>query len=172
VLSLIVAFVEIALHRRGPEHLPASRFLFTLVVVIYLVVALLTTRVLNDPSYPIPAVLIQLVLELAFIWCVLRAFERQRRFVQAATAVFGTDTLLNLLGLPLVAWHRALDAPPTELTLPQLLQFLLWVVWSIDISAVIMARALERPYVVALAIVVGYSMLSAALHFTLFPPTN
>jgi uncharacterized membrane protein YagU involved in acid resistance len=171
VLTLILAFVEIALHRRGPEHLPPSRFLFALVLATYLVVALLTTRVLNDPVYPMPAVLIQLVLELAFIWCVLRAFERQRRFVQAACAGFGTDTLLNLTGLPLIAWHRALAAPPTDVTIPQVLQFLLWV-WSIDIAAAIMSRALERPYVVALAIVVGYEMLSVSLHFTLFPPAT
>ena len=171
MLSLILPFVEIALHRRGPEHLPASRFLFGLVLVTYLVVALLTTQILNDPGYPMPAVLIQLVLELAFIWCVLRAFERQRRFVQAACAVFGTDTLLNLLALPLILWHRALAVPAAELTLPTVLQFLLWV-WSIDIATSILSRALERPYVVALAIVVGYELLSASLHFTLYPPAN
>jgi hypothetical protein len=169
VLSLILPFVEIALHRRGPEHLPASRFLFGLVLVTYLAVALLRTRVLNDPGYPVPAVLIQFVLELAFIWCVLRAFERQRRFTQAACAVFGADTLVYLLSLPLIVWQSALAALPTELTLPLVLQFLLWV-WSIDISTSILARALERPYVVALAIVIGYVLLSASLHFTLYPP--
>jgi hypothetical protein len=171
VLSLILPFVEIALHRRGPEHLPASRFLFGLVLVVYLVVALLTTRILNDPVYPPPAVIIQFMLELAFIWCVLRAFERQRRFVQTACAGFGTDTLLNLLGLPFIFWHRALGVAPTDITLPQVLQFLLWV-WSLDIAASILSRALERPYVVALAIVIGYEMLSVSLHFTLYPPAN
>jgi hypothetical protein len=171
VLSLILPFVDIALHRRGPEHLPASRFLFTLVLVTYLVVAFFTTLILNDPGYPMPAVILQFVLELAFIWCVLRAFERQRRFMQAACAVFGTDTLLNLVALPLILWHRALAVPVTEITLPQVLQFLLWV-WSIDIAASIMSRALERPYVVAVAIVVGYELLSASLHFTLYPPAS
>jgi hypothetical protein len=171
VLSLILPFVEIALHRRGPEHLPASRFLFGLVLAICLAVEVLRTGLLNDPANPILAALIQFALELAFIWCLLRAFERQPRFVQTACAVFGTDTLLNLLALPLVLWYRGLAAAPTEITLPQVLQFLLWV-WSLDISASIMSRALERPYVVALAIVIGYVMLSASLHFTLFPPAN
>jgi uncharacterized membrane protein YagU involved in acid resistance len=141
------------------------------VLAIYLAVALLRTALLNDPANPIAAVLIQLALEFAFIWCVLRAFERQPRFVQTACAVFGADALLNLLALPLVLWYRGLAAAPTEMTLPQVLQFLLWV-WSLDISAWIMSRALERPYVVALAIVIGYVMLSASLHFTLFPPAN
>jgi hypothetical protein len=171
VLSLILPFVEIALHRRGPEHLPASRFLLGLVLVAYLAVALLRMRVLNDPGYPLPAVLVQLVLELAFIWCVLRAFERQRRFAQTACAVFGADTLIYLLSLPLAFWHGALAAPPTDVTPPLVLQFLLWV-WSLDIATWIMSRALERPYVVALAIVIGYVLLSASLHFTLYPPAN
>jgi hypothetical protein len=171
VLSLILPFVEIALHRRGPEHLPASRFLFGLVLVTYVAIAALRTRALNDPGYPMLAVIIQLVLEVAFIWCLLRAFERQRRFVQSACAVLGTDALMYVLSLPLIFWHRALAAPPSELTPPLVLQFLLWV-WSLDIATWIMSRALERPYVVALAIVIGYVLLSASLHFTLFPPTT
>jgi len=168
VLALILAFVDIALHRRGPEHLPASRFLLALALVVNLAAGAVTVRLLRDPVFPLAAVLIQTALELAFVWCVLRAFERPRRFVQAASAVLGTDTLLTLIGWPLLLWHRSLGAPPTELTLPQTLDFLIWV-WSIDISASIMSRALERPYVVALAIVIGYVMLSLSLRVTLFP---
>jgi hypothetical protein len=171
VLSLILAFADIALHRRGPEHLPASRFLLGLVLALNLAAGALTVQLLRDPAFPLAAVLIQTALELAFVWCVLRAFERQQRFVQSASAVFGTDTLLTLIGWPLLLWHRSLGAPPTELTLPQTLDFLIWI-WSIDVSAWILSRALERPYVVAVAIVIGYVMLSVSLRVTLFPAAN
>jgi uncharacterized membrane protein YagU involved in acid resistance len=156
---LISAFVDIALHRRGPEHLPASQFLLGLLVATNLAAGLLTVQIADDPALPFAAVLIQTALELAFIWCVLRAFERQRRFIQSAAAVLGTDMLLALLEWPLLVWDKSLDAPLTELTLPRMIDFLIWA-WSIDISAAIMSRALERPYVVALAIVIGYVMLS------------
>lgn len=169
MLRLIFAFGEIALHRRGPEQLPASQFLLALVLAAYLVVALLTSRLLGLVVYPALMVFVETTLELAFIWCVLRAFERQRRFTQTACAVLGTDALINVLGWPLIFWENALAAPATELTPPQILQFLLWV-WSIDISSSILARSLERPYVLAVAIVIGYVLLSVSLRVSMFPP--
>jgi hypothetical protein len=169
VLRLVFAFVEIALHRRGPEQLPASQFLFAVVLATYLVVALLTSRLLGFAVAPAPMVFIETALQLAFIWCLLRAFERNRRFTQTACAVVGADTLINVLRWPLIFWDNALAAPATELTLPQIFQFLLWV-WSIDISSSILARALDRPYVLAVAIVIGYVMLSVSLRVSLFPP--
>jgi uncharacterized membrane protein YagU involved in acid resistance len=171
LLPLISAFVDIALHRRGPEHLPASSFLFGLLLAANLAVNAIAVQIADDPALPFAAVLIQMSLELAFIWCVLRAFERQKRFIQSAAAVLGTDTLLTMIDWPLLVWHRSLDAPATDPTLPLLLDALIWV-WSIDISAAIMSRALERPYVVAVAIVIGYVMLSLSLRVTLFPPAN
>jgi uncharacterized membrane protein YagU involved in acid resistance len=171
VLALISAFVDIALHRRGPDHLPPSQTLLGLAVGASVVSGVATVFLQNDPMFPLAAVAIQTVLQLAFIWCLLRAFERTPRFTQTAAAVFGTDALITVLNWPLLFWHKSLQAPPTELTLPQMLDFLVWV-WSIDITAWILSRALERPYVVAVGIVVGYVMLSVALRVSIFPPTN
>ena len=171
MLRLISAFVEIAFHRRSPGDLPASRVFFGAVLAVYLVVNLVTTRSLHIVRYPELMVLFETTLGLAFIWAVLRAFERQRRFRQAACAVLGTDTLLNLFTVPLVLWHGSLHAPDTETTIPQVL-FVLVAIWSVDISSFIMARALERPYVVAVAIMLGYLLLSVSVRAQLFPPAT
>ncbi len=111
MLRLIVAFVEIAFHRRSPGDLPASRVFFGAVLAVYLVVGLVTTRYLHIVAYPELLVLFETALGLAFIWAVLRAFEHQRRFRQTACAVLGTDALLNLVTVPLVLWHGSLHAP-------------------------------------------------------------
>jgi hypothetical protein len=171
VLRLILAFVDIALHRKSPEHLPASRFFFAAVLVVYLAVALVTTRYLEIVAYPELMIAFETVLGLAFVWSVLRLFERQRRFRQTACAVLGTDTLLNLLTVPLVLWHRSLGAPDTEATVPLVL-YVLVAIWSIDVSAFIMARALERPYVLTVAIMLGYVLLFVSVRATLFPPAT
>jgi CDP-diglyceride synthetase len=171
VLRLILAFVDIALHRQSPANLPASRFFFTAVLVVYLAVALITTRYLDIVKYPELMTAFETVLGLAFIWSVLRLFERQTRFRQTACAVLGTDTLLNLLTVPLVIWHRSLGALETETTLPLVL-YVLVAIWSVDISAFIMARAIERPYVLTVAIMLGYLLLSVSVRATLFPPTT
>jgi hypothetical protein len=169
VLALLTAFVDIALHRRGPQHLPASQFLFTTLLAASLVSGAVIVQVL--PGYTFAAVVLETVLELAFVWCVLRAFERQRRFLQCAAAVLGTDVLFSAIRLPLLVWNRSIATPSGEPTLPALLDLLV-IVWSIDVSASIMSRGLDRPYIVALAIVLGYVMLTLALSVTLFPSTT
>jgi hypothetical protein len=171
VLRLIIAFVEIAFHRRSPGDLPASRVFFGAVLAVYLVVGLVTTRYLHLVAYPELMVLFEAALGLAFIWGVLRAFERERRFRQTACAVLGTDTLLNLVTVPLVLWHGSLHAPNTDTTIPQIL-FVLVAIWSVDISAFIMARALERPYVLTVAIMLGYLLLTVSVRVQLFPPAT
>jgi hypothetical protein len=79
--------------------------------------------------------------------------------------------LLNLVTVPLVLWNGSLHAPNTETTIPQVL-FILVAIWSVDISAFIMARALERPYVLTVAIMLGYLLLTVSVRVQLFPPAT
>jgi hypothetical protein len=170
VLRLIFAFVEIAFHRRSPADLPASRAFFFAVFVVYFAVGLVSTRFLQVGKYPELMVAFETVLGLAFNWSVLHAFQRQRRFRQTAVAMLGADTFLNLLTVPLLLWHTSLHAKPGETTVPYVL-FALVGIWSIDVSAFILSRAIERSYVLAVAIMLGYLLLSVSARITLFPAT-
>jgi hypothetical protein len=170
LLRLILAFVEVAFHRRSPADFPASRAFFIAVLLVYVGVELATTRYLQVERYP--------ELEVAFDTCSgwrscgrVAPFQRERRFRQAAVAMLGADTFLNLLTVPLLSWHASLHAKPEEATLPYVL-FLLVVIWSVDVSAFILSRALERPYVLAVAIMVGYVLLEVSAHVTLFSPAT
>ena len=167
MLRLILAFVEVAFHRRSPADFPASRAFFVAVFVIYLAVELTTTWYFELVKYPELLVAFDTVLMLGFIWGVLRAFERERRFRQTAVAVLGVDTLFNLLTVPLMLWHRSLHVAKDEPTLPNLLVLVIQI-WSIDVSAFIVSRALERPYVLAIALMLGYVLLSISVDATLF----
>jgi CDP-diglyceride synthetase len=171
LLRLILAFVEVAFHRRSPADFPASRAFFIAVLLVYVGVELATTRYLQVERYPELEVAFDTVLGLAFMWSVLHAFQRERRFRRAAVAMLGADTFLNLLTVPLLSWHASLHAKPEEATLPYVL-FLLVVIWSVDVSAFILSRALERPYVLAVAIMVGYVLLEVSAHVTLFSPAT
>ena len=170
MLRLILAFVEIAFHRRSPADLPSSRGFFVAVFVIYFAVGLVSTRYLQIGKYPELMVAFETVLGLAFIWSVLHLFQRERRFRQTAVAMLGADTFLNLITVPLLIWHASLHAKPGETTVPYVL-FVLVGIWSIDVSAFILSRALERSYVLAVAIMLGYLLLSVSARITLFPTT-
>ena len=107
--------------------------------------------------------------DLWFVWALLRAFNRQPRFRQTMTAILGAELILQMLGAPLV--RPLTSAPPPDPANPTLtfigMLALLIVVWSIDISAYVFSRALERPYLLCLAIVIGYVLLMEALRVTI-----
>ena len=168
MLRLILAFVEIALHRRSPEDLPSSRGFFVAVLVVNLFFAVVTARYLQLVAYPELMIVFDTALELGFIWGVLRMFERERRFRQTAAAVLGVDVLLGLLNLALLIWHRALHVPKDDVTIPYMLSLVV-LIWSVDVSSFILSRAVERPYVLTVAIMLGYLLLSISADATFFP---
>jgi hypothetical protein len=168
VWPLSLAFVDIALHRRGPEDLPASQFLLGLVLVAYGFVSVLALIVISATRPDVVLLVIELIADLAVVFLVLQVFDKGRRFLQTATALVGTGAMLSLINIPLLHWDEVLQAPPTELTTPRLLMLLLFV-WSLDIAGHILSKALGKPYIVGVSIVVVYELASLSLLEALFP---
>jgi hypothetical protein len=86
-------------------------------------------------------------------------------------AVLGTDVILSALRAPLVPLIEVPDPQQPTVTIPVLLTTLLFF-WSIDISAFVFSRALERPYLLCIAIVVAYTLLMLSLQTTLLQPVR
>jgi hypothetical protein len=168
VLRLIFAFVDIMLHRRGPDSLPSSGFLLWLLFGCVLATAFAVRMIEGITPLGVAVTLLLAGLELWFVWAVLRAFGKEPRFWQTMTAVLGTDLIINVLAAPLVPFSE----PPTSTE--QQLSFA-WMalaaleLWSIDIMAFVLSRALERPYLLTLAIVIAYVFLMASLQLSLIP---
>ena len=64
-------FVDIALHRRGPEHVPANRFLFGLLATIYVVASIVATQVAEPLPRAVGMVVFDTALYLGSIWLLL-----------------------------------------------------------------------------------------------------
>jgi hypothetical protein len=88
VQHLLQVFIDIAMFRRGPQDLPASRTLVSLMFVVYA----------------------------ASGWAVLVFFSRRQRFIQTMTAVLGIGTLLALMDL-LVRTTQLIAAPAASVPL-------------------------------------------------------
>lgn len=173
MLRLILAFVDILLHRRGPQDVPSSRFLLWSLFATLLATdfAVLWWAGLSARWFVVDVLVIGL--HVWFVWALLRLFNRQPRFRQTMTALLGAGVLLSALQAPLV---RSVMEPPPDpqnptLTLPGLLWFLI-MIWSIDLSAFVFSRALERPYLLCLAIVLAYALLIQSLQVTLLQPVT
>ena len=160
---LASAFLDIALHRRGPEDLPASSFLVALLFPVYLLSGLAVIWI--DSGSTSANVLIGIIEPcalVAFIWIVLVFAGKPARFRQTASAVLGTGIWLNLLAMPLQAWHDAVRTGEEDMTFALFLLIVL-VLWSVDISGYILSRALSQPYMVGVLIVVLYFMTTLSI---------
>ena len=169
MLRLILAFVDIMLHRRGPESLPSSRFLLWTVLALLILADCAILWLAGASGRAFAVSLLVTGFDLWFVWAVLRTFNRQPRFRQTMTAMLGAEILLTALQAPLV--RPLVEAPPPDpenpvLALTRVLELAI-VVWWIDISAFVFSRALERPYFFCVAIVIAYFLLMETLRATL-----
>ena len=170
MLRLIFAFVDIMLHRRGPDSLPSVPFLLWTLLVLSIVADWLVLWLNADPPRWFVVSLLVTGFDVWFIWGVLRAFSRTVRFRQTMTAILGAEVLLTILQAPLVlAEAPRQDAPNQTLTLLDVLSLLI-LVWWIDINAFVLARALERPYFLCVTLAIGYFFLIQSLQRTLLQP--
>lgn len=98
MISLLQVFVDIALWRKGPQHLQASQALLWMVAGLYVVISLIELMVLGKQfSASLLLVAIDVAMTLLWLRLLLQLFAKSERFLQIASAVFGVETLLAIL---------------------------------------------------------------------------
>ena len=96
--KLLLTFLEIALWRKGPQDLPASRSLAALVLLVYVVIGFARVR-LFDLNLRAATVNIGVDVLMLSVWlyAVLAFFGRRQRFIQTMTATLGVGVLMQVL---------------------------------------------------------------------------
>ena len=107
-------FLDIVLWRRGPQDLPASRFLVWMTAVAYVGVSAIQMAVTGETGLAWFVFLVMDPLLLTgCVWLMLKLYGHPERFLQTAAAVLGTGALLALvLYLPLQLAMVALQSTP------------------------------------------------------------
>lgn len=149
---LLQTFIDIALWRKGPQDLPASRFLATTVLMAYVGLSFVQARLFHiDLRAAVLMICIDVLMLTGWLWGVLAFFGRRQRFIQTATAVLGVGVLLSALdilmrGVQLVS--GAADARPES-----------WVLLSFIAFALILGRifmhALDRGLLTGMALTIA-----------------
>ena len=95
--------LDIVLWRRGPQDLPASGLLLAIAVAIYVAVSAVQLALLGETAATwVFFIVVDPLLLGAWLWLVLRLYGHAQRFMQTASAVFGTGAVLGIgLYLPL-----------------------------------------------------------------------
>jgi hypothetical protein len=161
-------FVDIALHRRGPEQVPASGFLLGLLVLVYVAASIVATQIAQPLPRAVGMVIFDTALYVGYVWLVLGLFRHQGRFFQTTSALLGAETFLTLIGIPILSLAGLENGEIETPNIGTWLFFLL-ILWSIDVAGFVLSRALQQSYVVGVLIVLVYAFGSFTLGGLVFP---
>lgn len=152
MLKLLQTFLDIALWRKGPQDLPASRFLMLCALATYVSTNFIQVQLFDlRLRTAVLIIAVDVVMLLAWLWVVLAFFGRSQRFVQTITAVVGVGTLLGCLDILVRAAQLAMG--PAD-NLPDN-----WLLLRFLAIALIMGRifmhALDRGLITGMALTVA-----------------
>lgn len=156
MFDLIKVFVDIALLRKGPQHLPSSGLLLLIIAAVYCALTVAFGRLIQHPDEPfLLRTLLELALGLGWLWAMLALFGRHARYLQTATAVIGTAALLTpaVLGLLGVVVKVGQNHP---IIVPVVFALLAVLVWYVVITANILRSALEVSLFAAIVLTLLY----------------
>ena len=155
--SIVKTLINICLLRDGPDQLPASYVLLSLLVVISLVVSTLIGTFFY--SLQISGVSSIAGLFFSFVFAKLLLFKKPERFMQTFTAMLGTAIIIHILSLPSVYSLTSLDLNESSKSLFSITSFAL-LVWNVIVYGYIFSKALSSVMSYGVAISVGYTLLS------------
>ncbi len=174
MLRLAKAFLEIALWKKTPAHLPASPFLLALISCVAALLEVLSNFL--PPSRRdgiLPGILLSVALPLGFAWGLLAVARRRERFLQTASALLGVEVLAEIVIYPVIAVLRVmgtdrLTSNPLGLLLSA--AYIVGIIWYLLASAHVWRAALDSGLLLGGVISVGYFILSNVLEFQVSPP--
>jgi len=151
MFKLLQTFLDIALWRKGPQDLPASRFLALLVLLVYVLASFVQVHLFKLPlRSAVLIITVDVAMLAGWLWLVLAFFGRRQRFVQTVTALLGVGLLLTLVDIGVRALQLALGAG-------DLASF--WLLLRFFVMALIMGRifmhALDRGLLTGMALTVA-----------------
>jgi len=163
VLTLFKTLIGIILLQKGPDELPHSSVLLLLVTGIWIAVGAIGAMIVD--TYNGQTLLVDLILTalgFGLYAVVVKVFDRSERLLRALTAILGCGAIF---GAALFAGRYILT---TVLALPETPLFSeLVLLWSILVEGHIIARTIDRQWVIgfliALAVLIGQLQMFAAL---------
>ena len=151
--------LDIVLWRRGPQDLPASSLLLAIAVAAYVAVSAVQLALLGETAATwFFFLVIDPLLLAGWVWLVLRLYGHAGRFLQAASAVFGTGAVLGIgLYLPLQLIITGLGYDPAS-GLAQFFALVLVVVFAL-VTGRIIKLATDSNLLTGIAVSLTYFLL-------------
>ena len=166
LLPFIQTLFDIALLRKGPQHIPRSNILLAFAILLWLLavlcqVALIQTIDERDFVLELFSALVGVICYSAIII----ALGKATRLTQAITAILGCGALLAFTFAIAYVLLQALGSPVLTL-------LVVWaiVLWSVSVKGHIIASAIDRHWYAGLAIAVAVFILQHVVHAYISAP--
>jgi hypothetical protein len=160
-MALLSTVIAILLLKAGPQHVPASRSLPVVSVLLYTVTGLLILMPELDAGTALGNMLLDITVLVSFCYFALSMLRLTTRFAQTITAMTLTGCVFHLLAWPVLAHINSAQAPSHVATIESLLM-LAMLAWQVLVNAHIFRYALEIQMGRAVALSFGYLFLSIA----------
>jgi hypothetical protein len=152
ILRFMQSFLDIALWRKGPQDLPASALLATLVLIAYMTAGFVRMQLYAlDLGASLLFICIDALMLGGWLWLVLAFFGRRQRYVQTITATLGVGVLVLLIDVSLRLLQLSFGLSES-LTLN-------WLMLRFLITALVLGRifmlALDRGLITGIALTVA-----------------
>ncbi len=155
---------SICLLQKGPQDIPYSVLLFRFTVAIYALISFMILILSTNWWLALLQILIGILLTLVFTWLILSFTHKIARFNQTATALFGTDAMINFFAVPaLASLAIGMRAELASLVLIGLMA------WHLLVSGHIFRHALNTNLFFGLGIALIYILGSYWVMTTVFP---
>ncbi|WP_031433906.1 hypothetical protein [Methylomarinum vadi] len=161
--ELIKLFYQIVIFQKGPQDVPASRWLLRLLILVYMAINFLIVNISTDTFNALLQVGVEVLLIIAFAWVLLAIAGKPERFRQTAMALLGSDAMISLFALPAIA---SLIGQGNVLALVVVVAMMLWH-WLV--TGHILRHALSQPFIFALGVAFLYILASYQVMAFLFP---
>jgi len=169
VVRSTVMLAEMLRLRARPQDLPARDGIVAGSVIAVVGASMLSVHALYAPGRALLRVVVDVLIEAAFVFGALRVTGRMERYRQTFSALCGTGALLALLTWPLV--DIVVERPPgSALAALAMLLLLAIYAWSTLVIGHILRHALELSLARAVALALAYVVVSSLLGDALVPP--
>lgn len=159
-------FVELAMLRRGPQDLPASRTLLILLAALSVLIGSVNgADLFGGLRTALGANLLDLLLMMLMLFVLLQVKGHLARWQQTASAFFGLGALAGMVMLLVRVPAGALGI--MELAM---LADLVVAVWLHVALGGVLRHALDMPLLAGVAIVLSYTIMAFNIIARVFPP--
>jgi len=165
--SYLNLLLNICLFKKGPQDVPHSPLLLRLSIISFAIISYLLIQLSVDSFQALLQLSVELIIIIGFTGLVLSVTHKRKRFLQTACAIIGTDTLLTLFAMPILA-TLSLD----NSNILASFAMLALMIWNWLVTTHIIRHAINKPFSFAAGIVFLYIFSAYQIMAVLFPAIN